>query len=157
MTNHCISYNTGIVSSTHYFTFYTTSFPPTLPQIKHKIKKLMTQNKYFILHINNSKQTMQCLRHRTGNIEGRFWGWLLAWLMTKERFAEILGRKWIAGIVVVVTIRRAYHSASKQKFCSCCFRVCCLMLLLLFKGFRKIISGWKIYNWIIVKIFRLLL
>lgn len=25
----------------------------------------MTQNKYFILHINNSKQTMQCLRHGT--------------------------------------------------------------------------------------------
>ena len=43
----------------------------------------MTQNKYFILHINNSKQTMLCLRHRT--FKKGFVVWLcLAWLMTKD-------------------------------------------------------------------------
>ena len=44
---------------------YRTSFPPTLLKKNRENKEIMTQNKYFILHINNSKQTMQCLRHGT--------------------------------------------------------------------------------------------
>jgi len=47
---------------------------------------------------------------------------------------EFLEETEIAGFVVVTT-RRAYHSASKNKVCSSFILVCCLMLLL-FKGKR---------------------
>ena len=53
----------------------------------------MTQNKYFILHINNSKQTKQCLRHRTFKKGFEAGASDLADDQGQDRIVEILGRK----------------------------------------------------------------